>query len=77
MARFEDVIQLISKCHYRIAEDRAALQRLAREPSYTHYVIERATLAYHVSLWTLEKIERSQSISHLNAASSPPEPSDS
>jgi hypothetical protein len=37
------------------------LKRLAQELSYTDQVIERATLAYNVSLWTLEKIERSHS----------------
>jgi hypothetical protein len=37
------------------------LQRLTQELSHTDQVIERATLAYNVSLWTLEKIERSHS----------------
>ena len=47
MASFEEIRQLISECHYRIATDRAALQRMAQELSYTDQVIKRGTLAYH------------------------------
>lgn len=82
MAGFEDIRRLVSECRSRIAVDRAALQRIAQELSYTDHVIERATLAYHVSLWTLEKIDQSVSNSRLYGPNpppraSPPEPSDS
>jgi hypothetical protein len=50
------------------------LQRMAQELSQTWQVIERATLAYHVSLWTLEKIERNKFNSYLNDRNSPPLP---
>jgi predicted nucleic acid-binding protein len=61
MAQFDEIRWLASKSRSRVAEDRAALRRLAQELSYTDHVIERATLAYNVSLWTLEKVERSYS----------------
>jgi predicted nucleic acid-binding protein len=61
MAQFDEIRRLAFESRSRIAEDRAALRRLAQELSYTDQVIERATLAYNVSLWTLEKFERSHS----------------
>jgi len=72
MAQFDEIRRIASESRSRIAEDRAALRRLAQELSYTDQVIERATLAYNVSLWTLEKFERSQSNSRLNAPNPPP-----
>jgi len=66
MAQVDEIRRLVSASRSRITEDRAMLQRMARELSYTDQVIERATLAYNVSLWTLEKFERSQSNSRLN-----------
>jgi chitodextrinase len=67
MAQVDEIRRLVSESRSRIAEDRAALQRMAQKLSYTDQVVERATLAYNVSLWTLEKIERSQSNSRLDA----------
>jgi len=78
MASFEEIRQLVSDCVSRIAADRAVLKRITEELSYTDQVIQRATLAYHVSLWTLEKLERSQSNSRLDGLprALPQEPSD-
>jgi chitodextrinase len=67
MAQVDEIRRLVSESRSWIAEDRAALQRMAQKLSYTDQVVERATLAYNVSLWTLEKIERSQSNSRLDA----------
>jgi hypothetical protein len=72
MAQVDEIRRLVSESRSRIAEDRAALRRMAQKLSYTDQVVERATLAYNVSLWTLEKIERSQSNSRLNARNPPP-----
>ena len=60
MAQVDEIRQLVSQSRSRVAKDRAMLQRLAQELSCTDQVIERATLAYNVSLGTLEKFERSQ-----------------
>jgi predicted nucleic acid-binding protein len=72
MAQVDKIRPLVSQSRSRIAQDQAALRRMAEELSYTDQVIVRATLAYNVSLWTLEKIERSQSNSRLNAPNPPP-----
>jgi hypothetical protein len=74
MARFDEISR-------RIAADRAMLQRMAQELSYTHQVIKRATLAYHASLLALRKVEPSQINSPLNGPNPLPsaflaEPSD-
>jgi predicted nucleic acid-binding protein len=72
MAQVDEIRQLVSQSRSRVAKDRAVLQRLARELSYTDQVIGRATLAYNVSLWTLEKFERSQFNLRLSAPNPPP-----
>ena len=51
-----------------LSADRATLQRIARELSYTNQVIERGKLAYLTSLRTLGIIERSQAKSQKREA---------
>jgi hypothetical protein len=74
MVRFDEIRR-------RIEADRAMLQRMAQELSYTDQVIKSATLAYHASLLILGKVEPSQINSRLNGpnplpSASSPEPSD-
>jgi hypothetical protein len=73
MTPIDEIRALVFHSRSRIAQDRAALRRMAEELSYTDQVIERATLAYNVSLWTLEKFERSQFNLRLSAPN-PPRP---
>jgi outer membrane PBP1 activator LpoA protein len=57
-----------------LERDRAMLRRLRQGILQTQSVIERATLAYHASLLTLEKIERSRSNSDVTVPNPPPPP---
>jgi hypothetical protein len=73
MTPIDEIRALVFHSRSRIAQDRGALRRMAEELSYTDQIIERATLAYNVSLWTLEKFERSQFNLRLSAPN-PPRP---